>query len=240
MKIHSISFALLGSFLSASVCFAGTVIGGATLPYTATVHSGTVSPSSYLNYVSGGSGWTGIAAGTGSSNEYAYSVSDAVSAADHKAAQFDPAILFHSQSALNSVIAVSGIEHGWNASNTNEFWEPFEFRIFGCTTSSLSACNEQGTITDIWELGVDDVTAYKNGDDWTSQWAFNQSYNYFAVFSGDVLVGGSYSPGEGEIDALAAGITSVPEPSTLALLGLGLGGIFFSRTRKSQNLSLRK
>jgi hypothetical protein len=76
-------------------------------------------------------------------------------------------------------------------------------------------------ITDVWARGVDDAGAMKNGDDWTTRWAFGSTHNYFMITSGDRLVGGPYSAGEGEIDALAA----VPEPVLLSLLGLGLAGL---------------
>ena len=69
--------------------------------------------------------------------------------------------------------------------------------------------------------------------------AFSQS----ASDSGIVFIGGSYSltqvitiahtgVGTTSFDATLNGAGQVPEPSTIALLGLGLAGIGFSRKRK--------
>lgn len=72
----------------------------------------------------------------------------------------------------------------------------------------------------------------KNADDWTSQWNFTGSYNYFAITSGDRLVGGPFSPGEGEIDALAA--APIPEPETYALFAAGLAALGFMTRRRRE------
>lgn len=221
---------------AATAGFAQTPIGGATLVDTAAVISGTVSPTTFLTYVSGSNGATGDANGT------SYSIlspgltpSAAMATADHLWAQFDPAIVMHSDVALGAVIAIPAIDHGWTATNSgagSEPFEPFEFRIWGCTTSTFSttAC-ELGHITKVWTKGVDDVGANKNADDWATQWNFERDYNFFAVSSGDRLVGGPFSPGEGEIDALAA--APIPEPETYALFAAGLGVLaFVSRRQK--------
>jgi hypothetical protein len=72
----------------------------------------------------------------------------------------------------------------------------------------------------------------KNADDWTTQWEFARSYNFFAVTSGDRLMGDSpFSPGEGEIDALAV---AVPEPETYALFAAGLGALAFVARRQKR------
>lgn len=213
---------------TASSAFA-TTIGGATLIDTATVHSGTVSPTAYLSYASGGNGTTGSADGSVWSIT-GISAASAMATADHNWLQYDPAIMVHSATALSSVLAIPAIDHGWTADNTgSEFYEPFEFRIFG--SDSTGALLEEGHITNVWAKGVDDSSALKNADDWTSQWSFTSAYNYFAVVSGDRLVGGGvpgYSPFEGEIDAIAA----IPEPETYAMLLAGLGLLGFAAQRR--------
>jgi len=135
------------------------------------------------------------------------------------------------------VIAIPAIDHGFTFDNQGggtEPAEPFEFRIWGCTTSTFSSTNcELGHITKVWTKGVDDVGAMKNDDDWTTQWEFGHSYNFFAITSGDRLVGGGvpgFSPGEGEIDALAA--APIPEPETYALFAAGLGVLAFVARRQ--------
>lgn len=209
-------------FLAAAAALCGvpahavTVIGGATLIDTATVHAGTVGPLVFMSYVTGGNGMTGTADGT------TWTVGGpppavALATADHVWAQFDPAIVMSSPVATNAVIAIPAIDHGWTSDNTGEFWEPFEFRIFGCTATA--GCIEEGVITDVWTRGVDDSGPGMNADDWTTRWAFSTSYSFFAVIGGDRLVGGWYSGGEGEIDALAI---LVPEPPSPLLLGGGL------------------
>jgi hypothetical protein len=85
----------------------------------------------------------------------------------------------------------------------------------------------------VWTKGVDDVGAMKNADDWTTQWEFARGYNFFAITSGDRLVGGGvpgFSPGEGEIDALMA--APIPEPETYALFAAGLGVLAFVARRQ--------
>jgi hypothetical protein len=217
--------------------WAGTVIGGATLLDTATVLPGTVTPTTFLTYVSGGNGETGNADGstynilTGSLSPAA-----AMASADHQWAQFEAPILMHSNTALSDVIAIPAIDHGWTAGNTNEFWESFEFIVWGCagTIFSNTAC-EEGHITKVWTLGVDNGGAGKNADDWTTQWHFNGGYNNFFVTSGDRLdhgngARGAFSPGEGEIDALAA--APIPEPETYALFAAGLAVLGFVSRRQ--------
>ena len=220
---------MTAAVLSATVstAYATTTIGGATLTDTATVNSGTVTPTSYLSYVSGGNGATGWADGSTYGGD-GFTAAAAMSSADHHWLQYDPAILVYSPAALSSVLAIPAIDHGWNADNTGEFWEPFEFRIYG--SDSSGALLEEGHITSVWARGVDDSSALKNADDWSSQWSFTGSYNYFAVVSGDRLVGGPWSPGEGEIDAIAA----IPEPETYAMLLAGLGLIGFAARRRKQ------
>jgi len=224
----------LAAVLAASItpAFATTAVGSATLVDNATVHSGTATPASYLSYVSGGNGAVGFA--TGSTWGFDPSTpAQAMATADHIWLQYDPAILMTSGNTfLSQVLAIPALDHGWTSDNTGEFWEPFEFKIFGCLGASTTSCVEEGHITDVYTRGVDDTGSMKNADDFASVWAFNGSYNYFAIVSGDRLVGGCYSCGEGEIDALAV-IGAVPEPSTYALMAGGLGLVaFLSRRRR--------
>lgn len=219
--------AALFSVGSVSSAFATTTVGGATLIDTATVITGTVSPTTYLSYVSGG-GSIGFATGS-TWGGIVGTPTSAMATADHDWLQFDPAILMYSSTALSSVIAIPAIDHGWTAGNTAEPWESFEFRIFG--SDSSGALLEEGHITTVWTQGVDDTGASKNADDWTTQWSFSRSYNYFSVMSGDHLVGGPFSLGEGEIDALAA---PIPEPETYAMFMAGLGLMGFMARRRKQ------
>jgi hypothetical protein len=213
MFIRSIIAATAASLLLSSTASA-TLVGGADTIDPVTVHAGTVAIGPTLTYVSGSNGSTGTADGTTYATTFEGSAS-ALASADHHWAQYDPGIYFSSGSAVQALIAIPAIDHGWTSDNTDEFYEPFEFRIFGCT--AIGSCLDAGVITDVWTRGVDDVGAMKNADDFTTRWAFGGSYSLFLMVSGDRLVGGPYSPGEGEIDALAV---ETPEPSTLALIGI--------------------
>jgi len=226
----------VGAVLAASAIasFAQTPVGGATLIDTATVVNGTVTPSTYLTYVSGGNGATGVATGTTYTLTPLVSPTTAMSTADHNWLQFESVpIIMHSDIALGAVIAIPAIDHGWTLTNSgagSEPWEPFEFRIYGCATATFTANCEIGHINRVWTRGVDDAGVNKNADDFTTQWAFTGQYNYFAITEGDRLVGGPFSPGEGEIDALAA--APIPEPETYALFAAGLAALGFMTRRK--------
>ena len=206
-----------------------TVIGGATLSDDAVVNPGTVTPTAYLTFLSGSNNVTGTADGTG----YAIGASTpgaAMATADHVWAQYDPAIFMSSgNTPLTSVLAIPAIDHGWTSGNTGESWEPFEFKIWGCTAEALSSCTE-GRITAVYTLGVDNTGTGKNADDWATVWSFDTAYTIFAITSGDRLVGGPFSAGEGEIDALA--VVAIPEPSELMLMLAGLGAIGVMSRRK--------
>jgi hypothetical protein len=230
LKKISVAALLAAALSSAS---AGTVVGSATLVDTATVHPGTITPTAYLTYLSGGNGVTGTADGT----SYAYgsfSAGVAMGSADHVWLQYDPAIFMTSGNvALTSLLAIPALDHGWTSGNTGEFWEPFEFRIWGCTSAEMGSCTE-GHITDVYFRGVDDLGPGKNADDFASVWGFDRPYTIFAITSGDRLVGspqGGFSPGEGEIDALAIA-NPVPEPAEWALMMFGLGAIGYVARRR--------
>lgn len=216
---------------AASGAWATTAVGSATLVDNAVVHAGTATATTFLTYLSGGNGVTGTADGTNFVYDAIPNPAAAMAAADHRWLQYDAPIFMSSGNTfLSSVLAVSAIDHGWTADNTGESFEPFEFRIWGCTAAALTACTE-GKITDVYMRGVDDTGAGKNADDFSSVWGFDRAYNIFAITSGDRLVGGPFSPGEGEIDALAFA-NPVPEPSEFALMIAGLGALGFVARRK--------
>lgn len=210
-----------------------TTIGNVDTLDPAVLHGGTVSAGYAIPWVSGG-GLTGVADGTnwfGTGETLAQSLS----AADHHWAQYGTpavggAIWFSSGIVTDSVLAVPAIDHGWNATNTNEGFEPFEFKVFGCSILGDAGSCFEGIITDVYARGIDDTGTNKNADDWTSRWYFGGGfYSFFMVTDGDRLVNGPFSPGEGEIDALMV----VPEPNILALVATALLGLLgFSVMRR--------
>jgi hypothetical protein len=236
LETHMLKKLSLAAALAAiaSGAWATTTVGSATLVDNAVVHAGTVAATSFLTYVSGGNGVTGTSDGSSYAYDGVPDPAAAMAAADHRWLQYDaPIFMTSGNTFLSSVLALPALDHGWTSGNTGEFWEPFEFRIFGCTAATATACTE-GKITDVYTRGIDDTGAAKNADDFASVWGFDRSYNIFMITSGDRLVGGGlpgYSPGEGEIDALAVA-APVPEPSEFALMIAGLGALGFVARRK--------
>lgn len=84
-------------------------------------------------------------------------------------------------------------------------------------------------------------SGYVNDNNWNLQSFDASSYadnnaNFQVRFSYDVTSGGVYTIGGWNVDDLA--ITgNVPEPGSLALLGLGLAGLAYSRKRKASPTS---
>lgn len=235
----AMTFVLAGSM---AVAEAATSIGAVTLVDDAVIHEGTVVPGALLTFVSGGRADTD---GTGTANgtDYTYDGGTfaqraaALAAIDHVWAGFDPALLLSSPVPLSRVLAIPAIDHGWTPGNTEptQAHEPFEFIVWGC---DAGGCLEPGRITDVYVRGVDDTGPSRNADDWASVWAFSRSYLFFAVTGGDRLVGGPYSIEagmlEGEIDALAAFSTPVPEPSAWAMLMAGISLLWLAFRRSGQ------
>ena len=225
--------ASIAAALLISTSASATIIGNVDTIDPAVLHSGTVSAGYAIPWSSGG-GITGTADGTNWSQTFEGEAS-ALSAADHHWAQFGTpsvggAIWFNSGIVTDSVLAVPAIDHGWDPNNLGEGFEPFEFKVFGCSVLGDAASCLEGVITDVYARGIDDSGSSKNADDWTSRWYFGGGfYKFFMVTDGDRLVGGPFSPGEGEIDALMV----VPEPSILALIATALMGLFgFSAMRR--------
>lgn len=175
-----------------------------------------------LTYLSGGDGLVGL----GSSYPNVGSDPTGVNAYDHYWQQFDPAIVWGSRTALSSVFAIPGIDHGPSPGENLEF-------IIWASNDGVSW--QEGRIGAIYRDGFDTAnTALGHSDDYTSLWSFDGSFTMFRATSGDHLDPHYGSTGEGEIDALAAP-APIPEPETYALFAAGLGVLgFVSRRQKRQ------
>ena len=120
-----------------------------------------------LTYVSGGDGLIGIA----SSWPNVGSDPTGVNAYDHYWQQFDPPIVWSSRTALNSVFAIPGVDHGPTPQ------ENLEFIIWG---SNDGTTWEEGHIGAIYRDGFDTAnTEIGHSDDYTSLWTFTTGYTFF-------------------------------------------------------------
>jgi PEP-CTERM motif-containing protein len=216
--------AIFAIFLSTSV--SAVLIGTTDGVINST--AGTVSIGASATYISGGTGLTGYGntwpadAGDGLGN-----VSQEASNIDRYWLQFNSSTASQAGSiqylfggATDTVVAVAGIDHGPTP------YESLEFIIWGWTGNIW----EEGAITAIYDQGVDAAWAY---DDFSSVWSFSNSYTRFAVSGGSHLIG--YGGTEGEIDGLAMLSSSIPEPSSLALLALGMLGFGYRYKKQFQS-----
>lgn len=171
-----------------------------------------------LTYQYGGDGLVGY----GGSYPVSAPDGNGVDHYDHYWQQYDPAIVWASRSAVSSVFAIPGIDHGPSPQ------ENMEFIIWG---SNDGQNWEEGKISAIYRDGFDTAnTDIGHSDDYTSRWSFSQNYTLFRATSGDHLLPGYGSYGEGEIDALAV---AVPEPSSTMLLLGGLAALGAMARRRS-------
>lgn len=178
-----------------------------------------------LTYVNGGDGLTGVATSWPSTATPAA----AMNAYDHTWLQYNPAIIMQSETALNKVFAIPGVDHDFNP------YESLEFIIWG-SNSATSTSWEEGTISKIYRDGFDanNSTNLGKSDNYTSLWNFGKNYTFFKITAGNHMVDTNgnrfYQDSEGEIDSLAA---ATPIPAAIWLFGSALAGLVGVSRRKA-------
>lgn len=173
-----------------------------------------------LRYLSGGDGLIGYGATYPTMADTPANRAFAMENADHTWLQYAPTIYMASSKKIDRVFAVPGVDHGPNP------YENLEFIIWGSGDGGWTW--EEGKIDSIYRDGFDTAnTEPGHSDDYTSLWVFKQSYDLFAITSGNHLVGYGQDS-EGEIDALTE---AVPEPTTMVALVAGAAAIARKRRK---------
>ncbi len=135
--------------------------------------------------------------------------------------------------ALNIVSANLALTHYGNNNNDNgEIW--FSYTEGNITIGQLSTSNGSTWVTDTWSLSQDILTAMTSTNPWSLTVKLTENTNgNDSIHLDKSVLSGMYNSVEESLGGnVTLGQISVPEPSVLSLLGIGLFGLLARRKIK--------
>jgi len=155
----------------------------------------------------------------------------------YKAAYYNPATGSYYQYPYSSNTVPLSAPPG-NAPNTGNFYDPTTGYAL---TGSTSYSGSQNYLTDVgsYTASASPYGAFDMGGD-VFQWAFGSVWGGAWTNDSSNMASSYRRPGGSELFNIGFRVALVPEPSTLALLMLGAGGIFIKFGVRKSEFGMRK